>query len=99
MSELTNIYPMAFVPNCEVICSIYYVGFPKIWKDKLIRAEKIIKPKWNGMYALPTYALKNSLGAWMDGIIELSSLRLESNDEMWAISCEQEINTQLLFEH
>ena len=99
MSELTNIYPMAFVPNCEVICRIYYVGFPKIWKDKLIRAEKIIKPKWNGMYALPTYALKNSLGAWMDGIIELSSLRLESNDEMWAISCEQEINTQLLFEH
>lgn len=63
------------------------------------KIERMLKPKWNGVYALPTYALKNSLGAWMDGIIELTPLRMESNDEMWAISCEQEINTKLLFEH
>ncbi|MBD5532609.1 MAG: RNAseH domain-containing protein [Lachnospiraceae bacterium] len=99
MSNYTNIYPMAFVPNSEIICKLYYVGFPQAWKEKLIQVERIVKPKWNGVYALPTYALKNSLGAWLDGIIDLTPLRMESNDEMWAISCEQEINTQLLFEH
>ena len=99
MSNCTNIYPMAFVPNSEVMCKLYYVGFPKEWKERLVKVERIAKPKWSGVYALPTYALKNSLGVWFDGIIELAPLRLESNDEMWAISCEQEINTKLLFEH
>lgn len=90
---------MAYVPNSEVTCKLYYVGFPKEWKENLIKVERIIKPKWSGVYALPTYALKNSVGAWLDGIIELAPLRMESNDEMWAISCGQEINTCLLFEH
>lgn len=90
---------MAFVPNNQVVCKLHYVGFPNAWKEKLIKVEKIMKPRWDGTYALPTYALKNSLGAWLDGIIELSPLRLNSNDEMWAISCEQEINTELLYEH
>lgn len=99
MSKFTNVYPMAFVPNSNVMCKLYYVGFPKKWKDKLIKIEKIINPKWSGMYALPTYALKNSLGAWFDGIIDLAPLRMESNDEMWAVSCEQEINTRLLLDH
>ena len=66
MSNYTNIYPMAFVPNSEIICKLYYVGFPQTWKDKLIQVERIVKPKWNGVYALPTYSLKNSLGAWLD---------------------------------
>ncbi len=99
MSNNSNIYPMAFVPNNQVVCKLHYIGFPNAWKEKLIKVEKIMKPRWDGTYALPTYALKNSLGAWLDGIIEISPLRLNSNDEMWAISCEQEINTELLFEH
>ena len=99
MSNCKNIYPMAFIPNCEVMCKLHFVGFPKMWKERLIKVEKIVKPKWSGTYALPTYALKNSLGAWLDGIIELAPLRAESDDEMWVISCEQEINTELLFEH
>lgn len=99
MSNSKNIYPMAFVPNNQVVCKLYYVGFPNTWKEKLIKVEKIMKPRWDGTYALPTYALKNSLGAWLDGIIEISPLRLNSNDEMWAISCEQKINTELLYEH
>lgn len=99
MSSNSNIYPMAFVPNNQVVCKLHYVGFPNAWKEKLLKVEKIMKPRWDGTYALPTYALKKSLGAWLDGIIEISPLRLNSNDEMWAISCEQEINTELLFEH
>ena len=90
---------MAFIPNCEVMCKLHYVGFPKMWKERLIKVEKIVKPKWSGTYALPTYALKNSLGAWLDGIIELAPLRAESDDEMWVISCEQEINTELGYQH
>ena len=99
MSKKKKIYPMAFVPNNETSCKLYYVGFPKTWKEKLINAEKIAKPRWNGVYALPTYALKNSLGTWMDGIIDLAPLRMDSSDEIWALSCNQEINTQLLFQH
>lgn len=99
MSSQTIIYPMAYVPNNHVTGKLYYVGFPAAWKESLIRVERIIKPRWDGTYALPTYALNNSLGAWMDGIIELSPLRKESHDEMWAISCNQEINTDMLFEH
>ena len=74
MSNNSNIYPMAFVPNNQVVCKLHYVGFPNAWKEKLIKVEKIMKPKWNGAYALPTYALKKSLGAWMDGMIELFGL-------------------------
>ena len=99
MSKATKIYPMAFVPNPDAECRLYYVGFPKKWKDSLIRAEKAANPKWSGVYALPTYALGKSLGTWMDGIVELALLRLDSKDEMWAISCEQEINTEQLLEH
>ena len=99
MSKATKIYPMAFVPNPDAECRLYYVGFPKKWKDSLIRAEKAANPKWSGVYALPTYALGKSLGTWMDGIVELAPLRLDSKDEMWAISCEQEINTEQLLEH
>lgn len=99
MSNLTNIYPMAYVPNNDTICKLYYVGFPKAWKDKLIEVEKITKPRWDKTYALPTYVLKNSLDAWMDGFVELTPLREESNDEMWAISCEREINLEELTEH
>ena len=99
MSNLTNIYPMAYVPNNDTICKLYYVGFPKAWKDKLIEVEKITKPRWDKTYALPTYVLRNSLDAWMDGFVELTPLREESNDEMWAISCEQEINLEELTEH
>lgn len=96
---MSKIYPMAFMPDCEVTCSICYVGFPKAWKETLIRVEKIMKPRWDGTYALPTYALKNSLGVWMDGVIELAPLKINSNDEMWAISCDQEIDIPLLYEH
>ena len=51
MSNLTNIYPMAYVPNNDTICKLYYVGFPKAWKDKLIEVEKITKPRWDKTYA------------------------------------------------
>lgn len=95
----TNIYPMAYVPDNQTICKLYYVGFPKPWKTKLIEVEKITKPRWDGTYALPTYALRNSLGAWMDGIIELAPLRADSDDEMWAISCDQEMDLHKLSEH
>ena len=53
----------------------------------------------SGVYALPTYALGKSLAAWMDGIVELMPLRMDSNDEIWAISCEQEIDTEQLLDH
>lgn len=95
----TNIYPMAYIPNDQMVCKLYYVGFPKAWKAELIEIEKITKQRWDGAYALPTYALKNSLGAWMDGLIELTPLRAESNDEMWAISCGQEMDLKKLSEH
>lgn len=99
MSKLTMIYPMAFVPNISTECRLYYVGFPERWKESLIKAEKLANPKWSGVYALPTYALAKSLGIWMDGIVELAPLKLGSKDEIWAISCEQEIDTEQLLEH
>ena len=46
---------MAFVPNNQVVCKLHYVGFPNAWKEKLIKVEKIMKPRWDGTYALPTY--------------------------------------------
>ena len=41
MSNNSNIYPMAFVPNNQVVCKLHYVGFPNAWKEKLIKVEKI----------------------------------------------------------
>lgn len=50
---MSKIYPMAFMPDCEVTCSICYVGFPKAWKETLIRVEKIMKPRWDGTMHCP----------------------------------------------
>ena len=99
MSNGSIISPMAFVPNHEIVCKLYYVGFPESWKEKLIKVEKISKSAWNETRTLPTNALKDSLVAWADGMIALSPMRANSKDEMWAISCEQEINVEQLYEH
>ena len=99
MSSSERIYPMAFQPKEEISCKLYYAGFPKVWKDKLISIEKKVKPRWEETYALPTYALENSLRAWMEGVIQMTPLKAGSNDEKWVISCGQEINTEHLLEH
>lgn len=90
---------MAFVPKKDVTCRIYYVGFPAKWKERLVKIQRMNNPKYNEAYALPTYALKNSLTAWMDGVVEIGPLRKESKDEKWMISCEKEIDTELVLEH
>lgn len=96
---MTNtIYPMAFAPNKETKCKIYYIGFPKVWKDKLIEIERKNKPNWNKKYALPTNILKNSLNAWVDGIVNINPIYSMSNDDKWIISCEP-IDEKIILKH
>lgn len=96
---MTNtIYPMAFVPNKETKCKIYYIGFPKVWKDKLIEIERKNKPNWNEKHALPTNILKNSLNAWVDGIVNMNPIYSMSNDDKWIISCEP-IDEKIILKH
>ncbi len=90
---------MGYLPKKDTTCKLYAIGFPKAWKDILIKAEKLEKPYWNPTYSLPTYALKNSLETWLEGAVSLSPLKISSDDSKWLLSCEREVDLEQLSEH
>ncbi len=95
------IYPMAYTIKLEQTHKIYYIGFPTVWKDNLIRIEKIIKnSKYNSTYGLPTHALQKLINSWMEGIVSMSPLKENSDDTRWLASTKpfDENRVRILFE-
>ena len=89
---------MAFEPKSDIKFMLYYVGFPKEWKEQLIKIQRAFNPNWKDEYGIATYGLKKSLDAWLDGVISMKSLSINSNDERWLVSCDKEIDIDRLFQ-
>lgn len=82
-----KIYPLAYTLSPGQTCTLYYLGFPKTWKSALLDIAQKNNSRFKDEYGLPTNALKKLVDSWMDGIISLSPLKKDSNDEHWLTSC------------
>ena len=81
-----KIYPMAYKLAPRQTRTLYYLGFPKEWKELLLDIESKKNPRFKDEYGLPTNALKKLIDSWMEGIIALSPLKKDSCDKHWLTS-------------
>ena len=81
-----KIYPMAYKLSPGQTHTLYYLGFPKAWKESLLDIERKKNPRFKDEYGLPTNALKKLMDGWMEGIIALSPLKKDSCDKHWLTS-------------
>lgn len=82
-----KIYPLAYQLLPGQICTLYYLAFPEIWKQKLLEIARANSPKFKDEYGLATNALKKLVDSWMEGIVALAPLKKDSNDNKWLASC------------
>ncbi len=81
------IYPVAYTIKHNQVRRLYYLGFPKKWKDELLVIAQKNNSKFKSEYGLPTNTLKKMVDSWMDGIVSLRPLNAFSNDEQWLAAC------------
>ena len=81
------IYPVAYTIKHNQVRRLYYLGFPKKWKEELLIIAQKNNPKFKSEYGLPTNTLKKMVDSWMDGIVSLRPLNAFSNDEQWLAAC------------
>lgn len=82
-----KIYPLAYTLSPGQTCTLYYLGFPEIWKARLLDIAYKNNPRFKDEYGLPTNALKKLIESWMEGVISLAPLKKGSHDEHWLTSC------------
>ena len=81
------IYPVAYTIKHNQVRKLFYLGFPKKWKEELLIIAQKNNPKFKSEYGLPTNTLKKMIDSWMDGIVSLRPLNAYSNDEQWLAAC------------
>lgn len=83
----TPIYPMAMKPKKNMTFELYFLAFPKEWKDKLIELQSCVNPKFNPeLYPLYTNVLYGYLKGWLDDVVSISTLKKHSDDTRWFVS-------------
>lgn len=95
MSQQKKLQMMTFIPKTSTI-KVYTLGFPATWKDKLAALAIAGNPSFNyDSYMLPLCSLLGKLCAnWVNGLIEISNLRKNSDDSKWIV-CLSEINKHM----
>lgn len=83
----TMIYPLAYELHPDMVCTLYYQGFPARWKTKLLEFFRVVKPNMKDEYGLPTDSLKKMILAWMDGVVNMNPLKKFTDDRKWLTSC------------
>jgi len=82
-----NIYPLAYKLSAGYTCTLYFLGFPMMWKESLLEIARKANSKFKDEYGLPTNALKKILDSWLEGIVSISPLKKGSHDAHWLTSC------------
>lgn len=95
MSQQKKLQMMTFIPKNTTI-KVYTLGFPSLWKEKLVALAIAAKPSFNyELYMLPLCGMLGKLCAnWIHGLIEISNLRKNSDDSKWIV-CLSEINEHM----
>lgn len=89
MKKSQTIFPLAYEMMPNQTCTLYYLGFPNSWKTKLLEIERKNSNNYKNEYNLPTQLLKKLINNWLGGVINLSPLNRNSNDEHWLTSCNE----------
>ncbi len=92
MSQQKKLQMMTFIPKTSTI-DIYTLGFPPAWKERLVELAIAGNSKNNyDKYILPLCSTLGKLCAnWVHGLIEINSMRKNSDDSKWII-CLSEID-------
>ena len=90
-----NIFPMAYTIKPNLKQKIYYIGFPKIWKERLFALEKKRKLSYKLGQSLPTTSLQKMVNSWMDNIVEIKPIFEQSDDSLWLSACSEFTDKQI----
>ncbi len=82
-----NIFPMAYTIKPNLKQKIYYIGFPKMWKERLFELEKKRKFSYKLGQSLPTTSLQKMVDSWMDNIVDIKPIFEQSDDSLWLSAC------------
>lgn len=86
---------MAYTIKPDLKQTIYYIGFPKTWKERLFALEKKRKLSYKLGQALPTTSLQKMVDSWMDKIVEVKPIFEESDDSLWLSACSKFTDEQV----
>ena len=90
-----NIFPMAYTIKPDLKQTIYYIGFPKAWKERLFELEKKRKFSYKLGQSLPTTSLQKMVDSWMDNIVDVKPIFEESDDSLWLSACSEFTDKQV----
>ena len=82
----TPIYPMAMKPRTNITFKLFFLSFPKEWKELMVKLQLSIDPKFNTMYNLKTSVLYGYLNGWMDDVVQINPIKQNSDDSKWYVS-------------
>lgn len=79
------IYPMTFIPKKRNF-KLYYLAFPKPWKELLIQLQVSANKKYNPEYYMKLFGLKACLNGWLDEVVNVGNMKANSDDSRWFVS-------------
>lgn len=82
----TPIYPMAMIPKTNISFKLFFLSFPKEWKELMVKLQLSIDPKFNTMYNLKTNVLYGYLNGWLDDVVQITPMKQDSEDSKWFVS-------------
>lgn len=82
----TPIYPMAMIPKTNISFKLFFLSFPKEWKELMVKLQLSIDPKFNTMYNLKTNVLYGYLNGWLDDVVQITPMKQDSDDSKWFVS-------------
>ena len=74
------IYPMTFIPKKRNF-KLYYLAFPKPWKELLIQLQVSAYKKYDPEYYMKLFGLKACLNGWLDEVAATIVKSAGSNDD------------------
>ena len=87
MSTSTPIYPMVMIPKKNIAFKLYFLAFPKEWKELMIKLQMKMNPKYNPLYYnMKTNVLYGYLNGWLDGVVQIQPMKQNSDDSRWFVS-------------
>lgn len=77
---------MAMKPKTNISFKLFFLSFPKEWKELMVKLQLSIDPKFNTMYNLKTNVLYGYLNGWLDDVVQISPMKQDSDDSKWFVS-------------
>jgi len=68
---------------------LYFLAFPKEWKELLVRLQLTVNPNFNTSYNLKTKVLYDYLNGWLDDVVQINPMKQDSDDTRWFVSMKE----------